>query len=85
MIQVGKHKPGSNKPYSYSDVRFDSDGWADVKKYLPISFDLMLLKDEKNRTIVGWYAGGSWDGARYNGQEIKLWKREKDGETENRE
>ncbi len=81
MIQVGQHKPGTKRPYSYGDVFFDADGWADVKRYLPVSYELVLMKDENDKTIIGWHSGGSWDGLKYKAQEIKLWKRKMDGET----
>ena len=82
MIQVGSHKPGSvDKKFSYSDVEFDKDGWADVSKYLPILYDLMLLKDGAGKNLVGWYSGSQWDGLRYKGQNVTHWKRKMDDET----
>lgn len=81
MIQVGTHKPGTDRPYTYTDVFFDKDGWADSDDFRPVTYDLMLLRDENNRTIVGWYTGSGWDGLRYKGQEVKHWKRKLDDET----
>lgn len=82
MIQAGAHRPGtSKKQYSYTDILFDKDGWADSSKFLPISYDLMLLKDEKGLKQIGWYTGQAWDGSRYNGQHITHWKRKMDAES----
>lgn len=81
MIQVGSHKSGYNRPYTYTEVKFNKDGWADAKSFLPIPYDLMLLMDEEGKTFNGWYTSYSWDGIRYKGQKIKCWKRNMDGEA----
>ncbi len=84
IIQVGKVKEykGNYKPnilYSYRDVNYDLDEWADANKYLPKEYDLCLLKTDIGRTINGWHNGTSWDGLRLkDGEKIKFWQKKRE-------
>jgi hypothetical protein len=68
MLKVGKDfvfdkKKGKGRGFLYDDVQYDSDQWADAKKYLPADFDLLYLKIENHpRIIPGWSIGKKWDG-----------------------
>jgi len=60
--------------HSYKDVKVDLDGWSDAKKYLPLDFDMCLLKFE-DKTLPGWYCGNSWDGKKvHQNDKVLYWK-----------
>jgi hypothetical protein len=62
--------------YSYKDVEYDIDGWADVNKYLPDDFDLVFMRLKRNRTIPGWVNGSTWEGLRFKNDDVVLfWKK----------
>lgn len=78
VVQVEKTYKIDKVKYNYRDVKYDIDGWADAKKFLPANFDLCLLKT-KSKTIHGWYSGLSWDGMNIQeSDEILYWKHQKD-------
>ncbi|MEK7112992.1 MAG: hypothetical protein AAB875_06800 [Patescibacteria group bacterium] len=65
--------------FTYKDVKFDIDGWADSKEFLPEDYDLVYMKSEGRKTIPGWACGSSWNGLRYKKEdEVKYWKRKPD-------
>lgn len=69
MIKVGK------KNRRYSDVIFDSHGFADAAHFLPADFDLCTLKTDI-RIRHGWHTGTIWDGLRLGEKEkVISWKR----------
>lgn len=77
IIKVGVYRKGKGK-YTYKDVSFDANGWADVERFLPITFDLCLLKS-KDRIFTGWFNGMTWDGLRMKPNDVVLyWKRKLD-------
>jgi hypothetical protein len=49
--------------------------WISAKAEKPRPFDLCLLECIDSTIIKGWYTGGGWDGAKYDGQEIISWQR----------
>ena len=62
--------------YTYKDVKYDIDGWADSKEFLPDDYDLVYLKVEGKKTMPGWASGTSWHGLRYKeGDKVSYWKR----------
>lgn len=77
MIRVGCKKPGGGYVYSYTDVDFDKNGWADATKYLPDEFDLCYLRTDSGMKI-GWFCGNGWDGKTVEKWDvITKWKRNK--------
>ena len=67
--------------YSYKDVHYDLEGWAEASKYLPEDYDLVYLKTENKKVIPGWSIGKSWDGLRLKPEhKISHWKRKPEGE-----
>ncbi len=63
--------------FSYQDIKYDVDGWADASRYHPKRFDLVHLQTNL-RIKSGW-----WDGQKYSGfwitpkDEILYWKKTK--------
>jgi hypothetical protein len=63
--------------YTYRDVKFDLDGWADSKEYLPEDYNLVYMKIEGRKTIPGWSIGSSWSGLRLKlTDQVIYWKRQ---------
>lgn len=89
MIKVGSVKEYTQKKdnktgkmkkvevlFTYRDVKFDIDGWADSKEYLPDDFDLVYMKVEGRKTMPGWSIGTSWAGLRLKPtDQVVYWKR----------
>lgn len=89
MIKVGEVKEfiekvdkKTGKPkrvevlYTYKDVFYDIDGWADVSKFLPDDYDLVYMKIDGKKTIPGWICGSSWQGLRLKAEDkVLYWKR----------
>lgn len=72
---------GAIKPryWTYKDVKYDEDGWADANKYLPADYDLVYLKIEDQPCVCGWSAGNSWDGLQVKKEDkVLFWKRKFD-------
>lgn len=80
MIKVGSFKIwGQRYPlYTYNNVIYDIDGWADVNYYLPNDFDIVMLRVKNiHKPIPGWYTGRGWDGLKWNDDyEVLQWKKE---------
>ena len=65
--------------YSYGDVEYDIDGWADVTRFLPNDFDLVFLRLKRERTIPGWINGQSFEGRKLKPDDVVLfWKRKEE-------
>lgn len=81
MIKVGSYDEKTDKKIKYTDVEFD-DNWIDVKKYLPMDFDLVTLRIENHdNPLKGWFTGQSWDGMKFkSGMNVIGWRREKSDE-----
>ena len=68
MIKVGRPIPGEpykgkqTLRYMYRDVAFDSFGWADVKDFLPMDYDLIQVKTDKGKIYSAGHTGQEWDG-----------------------
>ncbi len=81
MLKVGKDrivdsKTGKERLFSYRDIEYDFDSWADASKYLPADCDLMHLKTETN-TMSGWSCGELWDGLRLKPDcKVLYWKKQ---------
>jgi hypothetical protein len=78
--QVLNKKTGrfSRKPiyFTYKDIEYDIDGWADCKRFLPEDFDLVLMRLKREKTINGWISGLAWNGLRLKpDDEVLFWKR----------
>lgn len=72
---VNNEKTGKPRKFSYKDVEFDENKWADAKKFFPADFELMFLKT-KSKTYIGWVNGLEWDGLNVpNNIEVLYWKR----------
>lgn len=79
MLKVDKSiitdkKKGIQRKFTYKDVEYDCDQWADAKKYMPADFDLVYMKT-KNKIFNGWAYVDSWDGAKISPEdEVLFWK-----------
>lgn len=72
-IDIGKSKLIAIY-YTYKDVEWDLDGWADSKKYFPMDFDLVQMQLKRGKTVPGWASGLSWCGLRLKkDDEILSW------------
>ena len=80
-MKVGRdyiHAPSKRK-FAYRDIKLDPDGWADVTKYLPADFDLLLLKMSDHTIKHGWRNGNNWEGLRINpSSQVIQWKKNTD-------
>jgi hypothetical protein len=75
-MRVGIREKNKKKYYTYKDVHFDEDGWADVNLYLPMEYDLCYLKTANEETKIGWSKGNKWDGQKIKKTDVILfWKR----------
>lgn len=74
--KVGKQYGKRKRPFSYHDVEFDENKWADASKYLPIDFDLCHCRvKDHDKTRSGWYTGHQWDGIKIRDTDTVLfWK-----------
>lgn len=73
------HTLGRTRKFSYRDILFDEDGWADAKKYLPGDYDLVFLDIEGKPPTSGWSIGDDWDGLYIEkGDKVLYWKRKPD-------
>lgn len=55
--------------YTYSEVEYNDDGWADPRWYKPLRCDLVNMKvlssyDGKFKEFHGWWNGKVWVGCR---------------------
>lgn len=66
--------------YTYKDVEFDDEGWADVANFLPADFDLVIIEIAgRKEPIDGWSTGHNWDGLFFQtGDKVLRWKRKPD-------
>lgn len=56
----GRHR---TKQLSYKDITTDAEGWTDVEEFLPLAFDLVLMKTDY-KIINGWHTGTIWESLR---------------------
>jgi hypothetical protein len=64
--------------YKYTDAQADGKGWCDPRFWLPLPFDLCILRTNK-RTCTGWWTGKEWSGLRLRAPETVLyWKKAND-------
>lgn len=76
-------KSGSKLTYSYRHVTETEDGWIDPSHWLPMCYDLVILKTDSTQK-VGWFTGGRWDGRRIDPEDkIIAWKRKPEDEEGN--
>lgn len=62
--------------FSYRDVVYDDDDWADASRFLPADYDMMSLKLDTGRKIPGWIQGNQWEALRLKpGNQVLFWKR----------
>lgn len=60
--------------FKYTDAQTDIEGWTDPKIWLPLPYDLVLLKTEK-KIRRGWWDGFEWVSHRIKPSETVLyWK-----------
>jgi len=76
-LQIGKYnKCTPRSKITYMNVPRDLKGWVKAKEFIPIPFDLVLIKDENENIIHGWHTGHMWDGLLKNKKFIvTFWKR----------
>lgn len=79
MKKVGRDKfitkSRKVRKFSYKDVKYDEDGWADASKYQPIDFDLVFMKTTEGKVKSGWIATNVWEGIRLRPEEkVIKWK-----------
>jgi hypothetical protein len=69
-----------DRSFTYKDIIYDDDGWADARKYLPADFDLVHLRlKDGTPNLTGWHTGKEWEGLRIKEQdEVTFWKRKLD-------
>jgi hypothetical protein len=78
---ISSYKPTGQKKkipifYTYKDIKFDIEGWANSKKFLPEDFDLVLLRLKREKIIPGWIIGMKWTGLRLKkDDEVMFWKK----------
>lgn len=80
-LKVGRKVHETDEKYfTYKQVEYDKEGWADADKFHPVDFDLLYLQIEGSTgTLRGWCSGNAWDGLKYNGEKVLKWKFVKDG------
>jgi hypothetical protein len=60
--------------FKYADSKMDIEGWTDPTHWLPIPFDLVLLKTDI-KTRRGWWTGSEWYSLRLQPKEkVLYWK-----------
>lgn len=68
--------------FSYKDIVYEKDGWADASKYLPAECDLCsLIIEGMENPISGWIIGKCWDSARFEGlrkPNVIFWKQRRE-------
>ena len=65
------------KKFSYVEVEYDFDGWADASRFMPNDYDLCCCKLEKG-TKMGWAHGLDWEGYKIKPEDrILYWKKMK--------
>lgn len=73
------YKPGDKKrgavPNKPKEV-FKYNGWASCDHDKPREFDIVLIKDEKNRIQRGWWTGFAWDFGRKVISKPTFWRLE---------
>lgn len=80
-IQVGKvkeyrHYPLSNIYYTYRDVKYNAEKWANSAEYLPAEYDICILQLKDNIFKKGWHNGIGWDGLHVKHTDvIESWKK----------
>lgn len=75
-MKVGKDILSTGRKLSYQGVKYDKDGWANAKDYLPDDYDLMYLQIKDKEPCHGWISGKRWTGLKVKpGDEILYWKR----------
>jgi len=73
-------KTGCKLPYNYRHVTETEDKWVNPQEWLPIPYDLVILKIGSVEK-VGWYTGNHWDGYKIKPEDIvSMWKRKIDDE-----
>lgn len=83
MIKVGHHKKYKRNSkisihYTYSDIKFKDDGWADVTEYLPLNFDLCDVKLDCGRIFSAWVFENKWEGLKLKPQhKVLFWRKHK--------
>lgn len=64
-----RREVGRRYYWTYADVEYTPDGWADASMYRPLSCDMITLRivssyDGSIREINAWWDGQKWDGIR---------------------
>lgn len=74
--KVGRIYDDPDRAFSYINIYFDNEKWADASKFLPGDFDLCYCKVKgESRILPGWHTGFSWDGSKIKpSHEILYWK-----------
>lgn len=79
MMRVGFNYGTPKRPrfYTYNHVKYDNEGWADPKEYLPYDYDIVELKRDNYKPIIpGWISGNRWDGRKFKSQDKVIgWRR----------
>lgn len=79
MIQkVGSKIVGSKYYFGYNNVKYDKNGWADAKKYLPGEYDLLKVKLKSGVIKSAWLSNNKFDGLKLkDDEEVLFWTRNK--------
>ena len=77
MIKEGVDKIGEKpRKVTYKDVAYDKNGWALPDQYLPIDYDLLLVKIAGKKSTSAWVCGKKWFGLRLDPSDVVVaWKR----------
>lgn len=69
--------------YSYKDVKYDNNGWADASVDFPANYDLVYMKIKDKNSIAGWISINQWMGLRLKPSDKVIgWKRKPEDEDE---
>ncbi len=62
--------------FRYLLTVFNSEGWADAKKHLPIPFDLVTIETKTGKKVSAWWTQVNWDGLYLKPSDsVVKWKR----------
>ena len=88
MRKVGKDivinkKTNKKRKFSYTDVKYDDEKWADASEYLPADFDLVFLRIQDKPITSGWINGIKWEGLKViEADKVLYWKKRKENDEE---
>lgn len=62
-MKVGKDfVQGTEKKVAYKDVYKNVNEWVNASKYIPIDYDLVMVRLSNGDLTYGWAQGSTWQG-----------------------